>query len=52
MVEYAVLVAGTGLRALAADVQNLAQALNWTTIGYIALFLVALRIAFWAFNPR
>jgi hypothetical protein len=52
MVEYAVLVAGTGLRAIAGDVQSFAQNLNWTIIGYAALALVALRIAFWAFNPR
>lgn len=51
MVEYAILVAGTGLRALAADVLGFADGLNWTYIGYAALALVALRVAFWPFNP-
>jgi predicted cobalt transporter CbtA len=53
MVEYAVLVAGTGLRSLAADLTNFANGLNlnWGMAGYAALMLVALRIAFWAFSP-
>lgn len=51
MVEYAILVAGTGLRSLAADVSSFADGLNWTFVGYIALLLLALRIAFWAFSP-
>lgn len=51
MVEYAILVAGTGLHALAANVSNLADGVNWTWVGYGALALVVLRIAFWAFNP-
>ena len=57
MVEYAILVAGTALRSLsadvsnfAADVSNFAADLNWAYIGYAAVLLVALRIAFWAFR--
>ena len=51
MVEYAVLVAGTGLRSLAADISNFAPGINWTVVGYGVLILLALRIAAWAFRP-
>lgn len=51
MVEYAVLVAGTALRSLSADVSSFTADLNWTYLGYAAGMLVALRIAFWAFRP-
>jgi hypothetical protein len=51
MVEYAILVAGTSLRALSADVSDFADRVNWTAVGYAALALVALRVAAWAFRP-
>jgi hypothetical protein len=51
MVEYAMLVAGTAVRSLAADVSNFAADLNWTYIGYAALLLVVLKFGFWAFRP-
>lgn len=51
MVEYAMLVAGNGMRSFAAGVSNFAAYLNWTYIGYAAVLLVALRFAFWAFRP-
>ena len=51
MVEYAILVAGTALRSLAYDITNFAADINWAYVGYAALLLVVLRIAFWAFRP-
>ena len=51
MVEYAILVAGSSLRGLAADISNFSDNLNWTLIGYAALALVALRVVTWAFRP-
>jgi hypothetical protein len=51
MVEYAILVAGTAIRSFAADASRIAADLNWTYIGYAAILLFMLRIAFWAFRP-
>jgi hypothetical protein len=51
MVEYGLLVAGTALRSLAADVSHYSDQINWTYVGYGAAILVMLRIAAWAFRP-
>ena len=55
MVEYAVLVASSGL----ASIQSFARSaevwlghLNWQVVGYLGLALIALRIASWAFKHR
>ena len=50
MVEYALLLASSSFRTLAADVGAWAERLNWQALGYALFALVALRIAFWAFR--
>lgn len=52
MVEYAVLVAGSSLRAFALSAEAWLSRINWELVGYAALALIALRIATWAFKPR
>jgi hypothetical protein len=50
MVEYALLIAGSALAPLATQVSQFVADLNWHLLGYLALALVALRVAFWAFK--
>ena len=52
MVEYALLTAGAGLRSLATAAAGWISTVDWSLVWYVALALVALRIAFWAFAPR
>jgi hypothetical protein len=50
MVEYALLIAGSALAPLAAQASQFVADLNWQVVGFIALVLLALRLAFWAFK--
>jgi hypothetical protein len=50
MVEYALLIAGSALGPLALKAQEFVADLNWQTVTFVALILLALRIAFWAFK--
>lgn len=43
------LLAGSSMRAFAANVSSFAADLNWSRIGYAAALLIGLRIAFWIF---
>jgi hypothetical protein len=52
MVEYAMLLAGSSLGSFTAAVSAFVSNLNWQALSYLALGLVALRIAVWAFKPR
>jgi hypothetical protein len=50
MVEYALLLAGSALSPIAAKVNEFVADLNWQTVAFVAVILLALRIAFWAFK--
>ncbi|HET7425723.1 MAG TPA: hypothetical protein VFJ50_01695 [Gemmatimonadales bacterium] len=50
MVEYALLLASTSFQGLAGELAIWSSQVNWNVLGYLALALVALRIAFWAFR--
>jgi hypothetical protein len=50
MVEYALLLASTSLRGMAAEAGVWAAQVNWHALGYGLLALVVLRIAFRAFR--
>lgn len=56
MVEYALVLAGsslTSLNTIASAFGNWLTRVDWGTLSYALLGLVALRIAFWAFRiPR
>jgi len=52
MVEYAMLLAGTSLGSFAAAARAFASRLDWEPLLFVALALVALRIAYWAFKLR
>ena len=52
MIEYALLIAGSGLRSFATTAEHWASDVNWNVVAYLAAALLALRIAFWAFSPR
>jgi hypothetical protein len=55
MVEYAILVAQTSLATLqsfARSAEVWLSRLNWEVAAYLALALLALRIASWAFRHR
>ena len=50
MVEYALLLASTSFQGLAGELAVWSSQVNWSVLGYLALALVALRVAFWAFR--
>jgi uncharacterized membrane protein len=50
VVEYALLIVGSALGPLAAQVSQFMAGLDWHLLGYLGLALLALRIAFWAFK--
>ena len=50
MVEYALLIAGSALGPVATQVDHFVAGLDWHLLGVLALALIALRIAFWAFK--
>jgi hypothetical protein len=52
MVEYALLVAGNSLGSFSTAATAFMSNLDWQKLSYIALALVALRIAVWAFRVR
>jgi hypothetical protein len=52
MVEYAMLLAGNSLGSLSAAAGAFVDDLDWHKVSYVALALVALRIASWAFKVR
>jgi hypothetical protein len=52
MVEYALLVAGNSLGSFTGAASAFVANLDWQKLSYVALALVALRIAIWAFRVR
>jgi hypothetical protein len=50
MVEYALLIAGSAIGPIAAQVSQFVANFDWHLLGYLAVCLLALRIAFWAFK--
>ncbi len=52
MVEYAMLVAGNTVGSFTAAASALYADMDWRKVSYLALALVALRIASWAFKVR
>ena len=52
MVEYALLLAGTSFGTLTTTIGAMVSGINWGALSYALLGLVALRIAFWAFDSR
>jgi hypothetical protein len=52
MVEYATLLAGNTLGSFSAAAGAFFDDLDWRKVSYVALALVALRIASWAFKVR
>ena len=52
MVEYALLVAGNTVGSFTAAARGLYADMDWEKVSYVALALVAVRIAAWAFKVR
>jgi hypothetical protein len=52
VVEYATLVAGHALGSVTAAASAFMADLDWEKVSYVALALVAVRIASWAFRIR
>jgi hypothetical protein len=52
MVEYAILIARNATSIVPSDIVSWLSQLHWGTLGYVALALVTLRFAVWAFRPR
>jgi hypothetical protein len=50
MVEYALILAGNSLHVMSLGVGDWLAGLNWHLLGYLALGLIALRLAAWAFR--
>lgn len=52
MVEYAMLLAGNTLGSFSAAAGAFLDDLDWKKVSYVALALLVLRIASWAFKVR
>jgi hypothetical protein len=52
LVEYALLIAGNSLGTLTTTLAAVISGIDWRALSYALLALVALRIAFWAFDSR
>jgi len=53
MVEYALLMAGAGLRTMAATAGAWVADISWIRVGYVVLGLIVLRVAWRALtHPR
>jgi hypothetical protein len=50
MVEYALLIAGSAIGPIVAQVNQFVADFDWHVAAYLGLALLALRIAFWAFK--
>jgi hypothetical protein len=52
MVEYALIIAHDALSVIPNDLLSRVSQLHWSSLGYAALALVALCVAWWAFRPN
>jgi hypothetical protein len=52
LVEYALLLAGSSLGTVTTTLAAVISGIDWKALSYALLALVALRIAFWAFDSR
>jgi hypothetical protein len=52
MVEYALILAHNAVNVIPNDLLSRVAQLHWPSLGYAALALIAVRVAWWAFRPN